>query len=203
MSSAYETARDLFVHIVWRAWEPSRAMRTSAAVVLITVALAAGCGGGGNAAKPNGEASTPPSQGSSSMSRSAYIARADAVCGTLTPRLASIPRLSAATVRDLKMGRITHSGFADLAALSGGILHATRGALVRVSRLPTPANDGLVRRWRSLVRQTLEDAAALHSAALARDRNDLIQALAADERDSAAYMQLTHRLGFRRCGRTF
>ena len=31
----------------------------------------------------------------------------------------------------------------------------------------------------------------------------LIQALAADERDSAAYLRLTHRLGFHRCGRTF
>jgi len=179
-------------------------MRTSAAVLFITVALTAGCcGGGGDPAKPKSEASMPPSQRSSSLSRTAYIAKADAVCGTLTPRLASIPRLSAATVRDLKMGRITPSGFADLAAWSGGILRATRGALARVSKLPTPADDGLVRRWRSLVLQTLADGAALHGAALARDRNDLIQALAADERDSAAYVRLTHRLGFRRCGRPF
>jgi hypothetical protein len=71
-------------------------MRTSAVVVFIMVALAAGCGGGGKPAKPDSEACTPPSLGSSSMSRSAYIAKADAVCGTLTPRLASIPRLSAA-----------------------------------------------------------------------------------------------------------
>ena len=177
-------------------------MRTSAAVGLITVALAAGCGGG-NSAKPNSEASTPPSQRSDSISRSAYVAKADAVCGTLTPRLASVPRLSAATVRDLKMGRITPSGFADLAAWSGGILRASRGALGRVSKLPTPADDGPVRRWRSLVLQTLADGAALHAAALARDRNALIQALAADERDSAAYMRSTHRLGFHRCGRTF
>jgi hypothetical protein len=177
-------------------------MRTSAVVVFIMVALAAGCGGG-KPAKPDSEACTPPSLGSSSMSRSAYIAKADAVCGTLTPRLASIPRLSAPTVRDLKMGRITRSGFANLAAWSGGILRATRGALARLSKLPTPANDGLVRRWRSLVLQTLADGAALHAAALARDRNALIQALAADERASAAYVRLTHRLGFRRCGRTF
>jgi hypothetical protein len=80
---------------------------------------------------------------------------------------------------------------------------ALRGALTRLSKLPTPANDGLVRRWRSLVLQTLADGAALHAAALARDRNALIQALAADERASAAYVRLTHRLGFRRCGRTF
>jgi len=179
-------------------------MRTSAAVLFITVALTAGCGGGGgDPAKPKSEASMPPSQRSSSLSRTAYIAKADAVCGTLTPRLASIPRLSAATVRDLKMGRITPSGFADLAAWSGGLLRATRGALVRVAKLPTPADDGLVRRWRSLVRQTLADGAALHAAALARDRNALIRALAADERDSAAYLRLTHRLGFRSCGRTF
>jgi hypothetical protein len=178
-------------------------MRTSAVVVFIMVALAAGCGGGGKPAKPDSEACTPPSLGSCSMSRSAYIAKADAVCGTLTPRLASIPRLSAATVRDLKMGRITRSGFANLAAWSGGILRATRGALARLSKLPTPANDGLVRRWRSLVLQTLADGAALHAAALARDRNALIQALAADERASAAYVRLTHRLGFHRCGRTF
>jgi hypothetical protein len=178
-------------------------MRTSAAVVLITVALAAGCGGGGSPAKPESEASTPPSQGSSSVSRSSYVAKADAVCRTLTPRLASIPRLSAATVRDLKMSRITASGFANLAAWSGGILRATRGALARLSKLPTPAGDGLARRWRSRVLQTLADASALHAAALARHRNDLIQALAADERDSAAYVRLTHRLGFHRCGRTF
>ena len=203
MLSAYEKGRDLFGRIVWPAWEPSWAMRTSAVVVFITVALAAGCGGGGNPAKPNSEASMPPSLGSGSMSRSAYVAKADAVCGTLTPRLASVPRLSAATVRDLKMGRITPSGFANLAAWSGGILRATRGALARVAKLPTPADDGPVRRWRSLVLQTLADAAALHAAALARDRNDLIQALAADERDSAAYVRLTHRLGFHRCGRTF
>jgi hypothetical protein len=137
------------------------------------------------------------------MSRSAYVAKADAVCRTLIPRLASVPRLSAATVRDLKVGRITPSGFTDLADWSGGILGETRGALERVSKLPTPANDGLVRRWRSLVQQTLADGAALHAAALARDRNALIQALAADQRDSAAYMRLTHRLGFHRCGRTF
>ena len=193
MSSAYEKGRDLFVRIVWHAREPSWAMRTSAAVALITAALAAGCGGGGN----------PASQGTSSMSRSAYVAKADAVCRTLTPRLASVPRLSAATVRDLKMGRITASGFEDLAAWSGGILRATRGALARVAKLPTPANDGLVGRWRSLVRQTLADGAALHAAALARDRNALIQALTSDERDSAAYLRLTHRLGFHRCGRTF
>jgi hypothetical protein len=152
-------------------------MRTSAAVVSITVALATACGG--------------------------YVAKADAVCRTLTPRLASIPRLSAATVRDLKIGRIRPSGFVNLAAWSGGMLHATLGALARLSKLPTPANDGLVRRWRSLVLQTLADVAALHAAALARDRNDLIRALAADERDSAAYVRLTHRLGFRRCDRTF
>ena len=72
-----------------------------------------------------------------------------------------------------------------------------------LAKLPTPADDGLVRRWRSLVRQTLADGAALHAAALARHRNDLMQALAADERDSAAYLRLTHRLGFHRCGRTF
>jgi hypothetical protein len=178
-------------------------MRTSAVVVFITVALAAGCGGGGSPAEPKSEASTPPSQGSSSISRPAYVAKADAVCGTLTPRLASIPRLSAATVRDLKLGWITRSGFANLAAWSGGILRATRGALARLAKLPTPADDGLVRRWRSLVLHTLADGAALHAAALARDRNHLIQALAADERDSAGYMRLTHRLGFRRCGRTF
>ena len=83
------------------------------------------------------------------------------------------------------------------------ILRATRGALARVAKLPTPANDGLVGRWRSLVRQTLADGAALHAAALARDRNALIQALTSDERDSAAYLRLTHRLGFHRCGRTF
>jgi hypothetical protein len=152
-------------------------MRTSTVVVFITVALAAACGGGGNPAKPKNEASTPPSQSSGPTSRSAYVAKADAVCGTLTPRLASIPRLSAATVRDLKLGRITPSGFADLAAWSGGTLRATRGALARLSKLPTPADDVLLRRWRSLVLQTLADAAELHSAARARDRNDLIQAL--------------------------
>jgi len=48
---------------------------------------------------------------------------------------------------------LTPAEFADLAAWSGAVLRAGRGAWPRVERLPTPPGDSL-RRWRPLVLRT-------------------------------------------------
>jgi len=47
------------------------------------------------------------------------------------------------------------------------------------------------------------DTAALHTAALTQDDSGVTRALAADLRVSAVYMQVSRRLGFHNCGRTF
>jgi hypothetical protein len=83
------------------------------------------------------------------------------------------------------------------------VLRATRGPFARIERLPVPPNDTLIRRWRSLVQRTGEDTATLHSAALAQDDSGVTRALAADLRASAVYTQVSRRLGFHNCGRTF
>jgi hypothetical protein len=175
-------------------------VRTPLVGLALVAAVAAGCGGGG---KPAGSSGTSTDSTSAITTRSGYVGRADAICSGLASRLSSLRELSPATIRGLKAGRLTHAGFADVAAWSGTLLRATRGPFARIESLSIPPHDSLVRGWRSLVLRTGADTAALHTAALAHDERGVTRALAADLRASAVYMQRSRRLGFRVCGRTF
>ena len=138
----------------------------------------------------------------STLTRSQYIARQDAICRVEVAALKAVPPLSSATLTDLRAGQLAAADFDDLDRYFTALIKAAawQQTVRQVTAVPLPNGDQLLRRWRAVAVRP-DGSVAVRDAARSHDPARLWKAFAAAANNALPYIKLSKQLGFRACGR--
>jgi hypothetical protein len=135
------------------------------------------------------------------LTRSQYVARADAICREVVPLVKAVPPLSSTTRADLLSGQLASADYDDLGRYFTAVTGAAGHVEPRLRALPVPHGDALLLRWRSITFQAERLSRSVRDAATSHDPAAFMSALDTAAKAATPLRALSRQLGFKQCAR--